>query len=524
MKKIILIMLSMYLLVSCASYKDDYEKTEALPKESGVYKMVEANDMAFMPIQEEFNTEEYDKINENNFLYTKDEPLSTFSIDVDTASYSNFKRFISNNQLPPIDSIRIEEFINYFNYDYPNPKTDKFSITSELSDCYWNENHQLLKVGLKGKELDKQKIPDSNIVFLIDVSGSMSDDNKLPLLKRSFKILLEKLTKKDKVSIVVYAGNSGVVLDSISGDKKSQIIAAFDKLSAGGSTAGGEGIKLAYKLAKQNFIKDGNNRVILATDGDFNVGQSSDAELERLIETKRNDGIFLTVLGFGMVNYKDSKMEKLSNAGNGNYAYINDLMEAKKVLGEEFYGTIFTIAKDVKIQIEFNPGKVKAYRLIGYENRMLNKEDFNNDKKDAGEVGAGHTITAFYEIIPSDSDEELTNNVDDLEYQTKPEVIASDNYMTFKLRYKEPDEDESKVILKRFTEEELYSKVPSQDFQFASSVIEFGLLLRESKYKENASIDHLLERARANKGLDYNGERAEFIRFVENSNLIKKLD
>ena len=374
---------------------------------------------AFDEAHQLHNTEEYDAIHENIFLEPSKNPLSTFSIDVDAASYSNIRRFLNNGQKPPIDAVRIEEMVNYFAYDYREPDgEDPLSIYTEIGVSPWNENHQLLHIGLQGKNVPTVDLPASNLVFLIDVSGSMAADNKLPLLRSSFKLLTKQLRAEDRVAIVVYAGAAGLVLPSTAGDQKDKINSALDNLQAGGSTAGGAGINLAYKIAKENFSEGGNNRVILATDGDFNVGASSNAAMERLIEEKRKDNIFLTVLGFGMGNYKDSKMETLADKGNGNYAYIDNISEAEKVLVNEFGGTLFTIAKDVKLQIEFNPAKVRAYRLIGYENRKLDKEDFNNDKKDAGDLGSGHTVTALYEIIPVGVESgEFIQAVDDLKYQ-----------------------------------------------------------------------------------------------------------
>jgi len=469
----------------------------------------------------DYNTEEYDVINENKFKGVKLNPLSTFSIDVDRASYSNVRRFLNSSQKPHKDVVRIEELINYFDYDYPQPKgDDPFSTNLEMGVCPWNKDHYLLNIGIQGKEIEPEKIPASNLVFLLDVSGSMEDENKLPLLKKAFKILIENLRPEDKVAIVVYAGAAGEVLPATSGKDKDKINAAFDQLSAGGSTAGGAGIELAYKIAKENFIKDGNNRVILATDGDFNVGQSSDAELVRMIEEKRKSNIFLTILGFGMGNYKDSKMEQLSNAGNGNYAYIDNILEAKKTLGKEIWGTLFTIAKDVKIQIEFNPAKVKAYRLIGYENRLLAAEDFNDDKKDAGEIGAGHTVTALYEIIPASSDEKI-DGVDDLEYQDT-KISKSDNLMTLKLRYKQPDGDESKLITSRINGENIKTDKLSDNFKFSASVAQFGMLLRDSEFKGTATFGNTLELAKAAKGKDDDGYRAEFIKLIEVAELLSK--
>ncbi len=466
------------------------------------------------------NTESYDVITENTFKDVKSEPLSTFSTDVDKASYANVRRFISNSEIPNKDAVRIEEMINYFNYDYPQPTgNDAFSINMEMGDCPWNNEHQLLKIGLKGKIPVTEEIPPANLVFLIDVSGSMNSYNKLPLLKKAFSILIDKLRPEDRVAIVVYAGSTGCVLNSTTGDNKKQIKDALNNLEAGGSTAGGQGINLAYKIAEENFLKEGNNRVILATDGDFNIGASSDAQMVRLIEEKRKSGVSLSILGFGMGNYKDSKMEQISNAGNGNYSYIDNILEAKKVLGVELWGTLYTIAKDVKIQIEFNPSKIKSYRLIGYENRILNNEDFNDDTKDAGDIGAGHTVTALYEITSSNSKEEIALSVDTLEYQIN-RIIPSENLMTVKLRYKDPKEDVSKLIIKKVVEDEVYKNINSEDFNFAVAVASFGMILKESKYKGSAQYNSVIKIAKHNKGKDDEGYRAEFIRLVEQAELI----
>ncbi len=470
------------------------------------------------------NSEEYSKIIENIFCKTTKDPLSTFSIDVDKASYSNVRRFVNDGQLPPKDAVRIEEMINYFSYDLPEPSgQDPFSINTEASVCPWNKNHQLIHIGLQGKKIETGSLPPNNLVFLIDVSGSMDSYDKLPLVKSSLRMLVEQLRKQDRVSIVVYAGAAGLVLPSTHGDEKEEIIDAIDKLSAGGSTAGGEGILLAYKLAKENFISDGNNRVVLATDGDFNVGVSSDSELSRLIESKRNDGIFLTVLGFGTGNYKDSKMEQLADKGNGNYAYVDNLLEAKKVLVKEMGGTLMAIAKDVKIQVEFNPRWVKGYRLIGYENRILAAEDFNNDKKDAGEIGSGHTVTALYEIIPSSSDE-MVDSIDALKYQ-KTDTVSSafgEEMMTIKFRYKEPKGTKSKLLVKTLDCRITPFEVASENLRFAASVAEFGLLLRDSEYKGNSGFEDCILLAKASRGKDEEGYRAEFIRLVESSELLWK--
>jgi Ca-activated chloride channel family protein len=531
-KQIIFITLGIFLFIAACGGGRSYEgqKSRYMTPDDAMYEMVaeeavpelaskpaDANDDVVK--KDSFNTEEYDRIYENPFVSVIRNPLSTFSVDVDRASYSNVRRMLQNNRKPYADAVRIEEMVNYFNYDYPQPTgADPFSVNLEIADCPWNKTHQLLSIGLQGKNIDVKDAPNSNLVFLIDVSGSMNDDNKLPLLKSSFKILIEKLRPKDRVAMVVYAGAAGVVLPSTSCDEKNKIMAAFDKLSAGGSTAGGEGIKRAYEIAKENYIDGGNNRVILATDGDFNIGESSDGAMVRLIEEKRKEGVFLTVLGFGMGNYKDSKMEKLSNAGNGNYAYIDNILEAKKTLGKEFFGTIYTIAKDVKIQIEFNPSQIKAYRLIGYENRMLAAEDFNDDTKDAGEIGAGHTVTAIYELIPADSKEEIPD-VDELEYQ-KSKIIKSNELMTLKLRYKQPDGDVSKLIKQKVTKTDIKKNNTSNNFNWAVSVAEFGLLLRDSKYKGKANYNEIINRAKSAKGTDDEGYRAEFIKLVEIAQLL----
>lgn len=489
---------------------------------------VKRGDMSYAPMDYElqepqWNTEEYDGISENIFHDALRNPLSTFSIDVDAASYSNVRRFINNGQRPPKDAVRIEEMINYFDYDYDQPKgDDPFSIYTEIASAPWNAKHKLVHIGLQGKKIPTDNLPPSNLVFLIDVSGSMSDANKLPLLKASFKMLVEQLRAQDKVAIVVYAGAAGLVLEPTSGSDKKKIIEALDNLEAGGSTAGGAGINLAYAMAKQNFKTGGNNRVILATDGDFNVGESSNASMEKLIEEKRKDGIFLTVLGYGMGNYKDSKMEILADKGNGNYAYIDNILEAQKVLVNEFGGTLFTIAKDVKLQIEFNPAKVKAYRLIGYENRMLKNEDFNNDKKDAGELGSGHTVTALYEIIPVGVESEFYK-IDELKYQTSkidPASFKSKELMTVKFRYKKPDKDVSKLIVHFLLDENVSQNRTSENFRWSAAVAGFGMILRESEFVKGYSIDQVLELAQGAKGMDRDGYRIEFIKMLKSQGLL----
>jgi Ca-activated chloride channel family protein len=471
----------------------------------------------------DFNTEEYDRIYENEFLDALSNPLSTVSIDVDTASYSNARRFITDSMLPPADAVRIEEFINYFNYDYPQPVDEHpFSANVEVSEAPWNRDHQLVHIGLQGLDVPKEELPDSNLVFLLDVSGSMNHSNKLPLVKRGFQLLVDQMGERDSVAIVVYAGAAGLVLPPTNGDNKAAIYEAIESLEAGGSTAGGEGIELAYRVAAENFIEGGNNRVILATDGDFNVGPSSDAELIRLIEEKREEGIFLTVLGFGTGNYKDSKMEQLADKGNGNYAYLDSIREANRVLVSEMAGTLLTIAKDVKIQIEFNPSKVQAYRLIGYENRVLAKEDFEDDTKDAGELGAGTAVTFLYEIIPAGADEAL-RPTPELKYQdteVSEEAQQSDELLTLKLRYKQPDGDESILMEYPVLDEALPLDQTSDNFRFSAAVAEFGMLLRDSAFKGDATYQDVRELARSAMGEDETGYRLEFLQLVETAELL----
>ena len=473
-----------------------------------------------------FNTEDYDGITENRFLAVKDNPLSTFSIDVDAASYSNVRRFLNSGQLPPAGAVRIEEMINYFHYDYPQPTGDKpFSIHTELSEAPWNKDHRLVLVSLQGKKIETENIPASNLVFLIDVSGSMDVENKLPLVKQSMKLLTDQLREKDKVAIVVYAGNAGLVLPATSGANIQTIKDAIDRLDAGGSTAGGEGIKLAYKIARQNFIQSGNNRVILCTDGDFNVGVSSDADMEKLIEQERKSGVFLTVLGYGMGNYKDNKMQKLADKGNGNHAYIDDMAEAKKVLVSEFGGTLFTIAKDVKLQVEFNPAKVQAYRLIGYENRMLNKEDFNNDKKDAGELGSGHTVTALYEVIPVGVKSDFIEKVDPLKYRFEKSNTENNNspeLMTVKFRYKDPHGEKSKLIEHPVVDGHIALNNTSGNFRFAAAVAQFGMLLTQSEFAQQSSYNNVLALANSAIGNDQEGYRKGFLQLVKKAGSLAK--
>ncbi len=479
--------------------------------------------------QPDFKTEEYDRIYENTFKDVLQNPLSTFSIDVDTASYSNVRRFINSSQMPPKDAVRIEEMINYFGYDYPEPDGEHpFSVTTEISASPWNNQNRLIHIGLQGRRIlpgtEAGNEIYSNLVFLIDTSGSMADENKLPLLKKSFKLLTENLNPHDRISIVAYAGAAGLVLPSTPASSREIILSAIEKLESGGTTAGGEGIQLAYKVAKENLIPNGNNRVILATDGDFNIGVSSTGDLVRLIEEKRKERIYLTICGFGMGNYKDNRMEQISNAGNGNYFYIDNIREAQKVFVHDMLANIFTIAGDVKIQVEFNPAKVKAYRLIGYENRVMAAEDFHDDKKDAGELGAGHTVTALYEIIPVGSVQDVPK-ADQLKYQdttVKPNAAESSEIMTVKLRYKKPVEDVSKLIEKPVTDEDIPLDKTSDNFRFSAAVAGFGMLLRDSEFRGNLTYDDVIRLAKNAKGKDEFGYRVEFINLAESCALLGK--
>ena len=465
----------------------------------------------------EFNTEAYDHISDNPFLDVAQNPLSTFSIDVDTASYSNVRRYLGNGSLPPKDAVRIEELINYFDYDYEGPKDNKpFAVNFELTEAPWNPEHRLLRIGIKGREIKPDKRPNSNLVFLLDVSGSMDTENKLPLVKKSMHLLVDQLTESDRVAIVVYAGASGVALPSTSGDQKEKIRYAIDRMHAGGSTNGASGIILAYQTAKENFFRGGVNRVILATDGDFNVGITNQGDLTRLIEEKAKSGIFLSALGFGMGNYKDSTLETLANKGRGNYAYIDNINEAKKVFVEQINSTLVTIAKDVKIQVEFNPGLVSSYRLIGYENRIMAKEDFNDDTKMAGAIGAGHAVTALYELVPAGV-KTSKPDVDPLKYQkpSQPSSSADSNeVVTVKIRSKEPEKDTS--VQSEFVVKESKNRFrdASQDFKFAAAVAAFGMALRDSPYKGSANLERALEWAKEGKGIDKHGYRQEFIRLI----------
>lgn len=463
------------------------------------------------------NDENYAKITENQFQNVTVNPLSTFSIDVDKAAYSNIRGFINKGQDVPVSAVKIEEMINYFDYDYAQPKNEHpFSVHTEVAKTPWNVDTKLVRIGLQGKEYLNEDLPASNLTFLIDVSGSMSADNKLPLLKSAFKLLVNQLRDKDRISIVVYAGAAGVVLEPTSGSDKTKIINALNNLEAGGSTAGGEGIELAYQLAEKHFKKNGNNRVILATDGDFNIGLSSDNDMENLIVKKRESGVFLSVLGFGIGNYKDSKLETLADKGNGNHAYIDTMQEAQKVFGKEFGGTLFTIAKDVKLQVEFNPNKVKSYRLLGYENRLLADEDFIDDTKDAGELGSGHKVTALYEIVEAGVKTIYDKDIPKLKYASNTnENTFSDELFTVKIRYKKPD---GKKSLELVHVQNVDSQEMSEDFQFSAAVALFGQQLRKSKFTNKTTYKNVIVLAEKGRGKDVNGYRAEFIRLVKSAN------
>lgn len=472
------------------------------------------------------NSESYKGNTENSFINPITTPLSTFAIDVDAASYSNVRRMINTGILPPKAAIRVEEMINYFQYDLKGPaNNDPLAIHTELSSAPWNPQHRLLRIGLKAKSVPTEKLPPSNFVFLIDVSGSMSGANRLPLVKSSLKLLVDQLRDQDHVAIVTYAGAAGLQLPSTPANQKMKIKDVIMNLGAGGSTAGGAGIKLAYKVAREHFIKGGNNRVILATDGDFNVGASSDDDMEQLIAEERQSGVSLSVLGFGMGNLKDSKMETLADKGHGNYAYIDNIAEARKAMVTEFGATLFTVAKDVKLQVEFNPSKVQAYRLIGYENRLMEKEDFNNDQKIGGDMGTGHTVTALYEIIPAGIKDSFTTSVDPLKYQQVTENKVRNTSLeiaTIKFRYKAPNGIKSKMEMVSVTDAPKPMEQTSNDFRFASAVAELGLLLGNSQFKQHADYDSLIARAKTAKGKDEEGYRAEFVSLAQSAKLLSK--
>ncbi|KUY15848.1 hypothetical protein BAZ12_07815 [Elizabethkingia miricola] len=497
----------------------DLSKRELRKIKRKARKLEKENPIIVLPQPKiEVSKEEYPEFTENSFENPATAPLSTFSVDVDKAAYSNIRRMINYGQTVPKDAVRIEEMINYFPYNYSQP-TDQhtFSISTEYSIAPWNSKHKLLKIGLQGKNLDMGKAPKSNLVFLVDVSGSMDQENKLPLLKKSLALMVEKLTSDDKVTLVAYAGSAGLVLPATPGSDKKKILEAIDRLSAGGSTAGGAGIQLAYKIARENLIKNGNNRVVIATDGDFNVGVSSRKDLTSLIEEERKSGVFLTCLGYGMGNYKDTTLETLAKAGNGNYAYIDNLQEANKFLVKEFAGTMYTIAKDVKIQIEFNPQNIQAYRLIGYENRLLKDEDFVNDAIDAGEIGAGHQVTALYEIIPAGTEDEFSPKNINLKYSKKTKTGNSfgKELATIKFRYKKPDGDKSIEIIKNIDNKNVTLSNTSDDFRFAADVAWFGMKLRDSQYLKDKETKSILNLGKSAIKYDPDGYRNEFLKLVE---------
>ena len=469
--------------------------------------------------------EAYERIFENEFLAVGPNPLSTFGIDVDRASYANVRRFIGAGQLPPPDAVRIEELINYFTYDLDTPTgPDPFAVHTEMAPAPWNPLHYLVRIGIQGRRIDMEDLPASNLVFLLDVSGSMRPANKLPLLKSALSLLVDQIRPEDRVAIVVYAGAAGLVLEPTAGSDKARILDALDRLEAGGSTAGGAGLQLAYDVARRYQVEGGNNRIILATDGDFNVGPSSDGEMVRLIEERRDEGTFLTVLGFGTGNLQDSKMEQLADHGNGNFAYIDTELEARKVLVSEFGGTLHTIAKDLKVQVEFNPTRVRGYRLIGYENRMLAAEDFNDDSKDAGDLGAGHTVTALYEVIPTGvASATPVRGLDDLRYQSTDirSQAASPELMFVKLRYKDPDGRRSRLLTHTVIDG---TTMPSSDFTFAASVAAFGMVLRDSRYCGGADLEQVLRWARGSVGADEQGYRREFVELVREAQRLSTVD
>lgn len=471
------------------------------------------------------NSESYADMSEQPFKEVRTSPLSTFSTDVDTASYSNVRRLLNAGQVPPKGAVRLEEFINYFTYDYREPEdAHPLNIHLRVGDTLWNDETKVIQIALQAKSVQADELPPGNLVFLLDVSGSMRSPNKLPLLKTSLMLLINQLRSEDKVSIVVYAGAAGLVLDQTAGNEKEKIIRALDRLEAGGSTAGGAGIELAYKVAQEARIPGGNNRVILATDGDFNVGVTNQSDLVDLIERKRKSGIYLTVLGFGMGNYKDDKMESLADKGNGNYAYIDNLSEAQKVLVTEMSGTLHTIAKDVKVQVEFNPAKVTAYRLIGYENRALADEDFNNDQKDAAEIGMGHSVTALYEIKPKTDTQPDAGSVDPLKYQTTvptPAAVETDELATIKIRYKHPDSNVSIRMNKTVTEG--IDEISDADFHFVQAVASFAMVLRHSAYVGALTYQDIIDTAERNRGKDPEGYRSEFIRTVQTAQKMHKI-
>lgn len=500
-------------LMSGMAFHGGAEMAEAAPEEEPL----------FLEPSEGWNTEEYSRIGELPYISALNNPLSTLSIDVDTASYSNVRRFLRQGQMPPEDAVRIEEFINYFSYDYPDPGEDvPFSFTVELGDCPWNLDHMLLHVGLQGRRIALDQLPPNNLVFLLDVSGSMNDRDKLPLLKKGLKMLTEQMRPVDRVAIVVYAGAAGLVLPSTAGDDKPTIMAALEELQAGGSTAGGAGIRLAYEVAERYFDPKANNRVILATDGDFNVGISSEGALVRLIEEKRRSGVYLTVLGFGTGNYKDSRMESLADSGNGNYAYIDNELEARKTLVAELGGTLYSIANDVKIQIEFNPAIVDSYRLIGYENRLLRAEDFADDTKDAGEMGAGHSVTVLYELKMASGAQAARRELRYQSSEVREEAKSSNELLLIKFRYKKPGEEQSRYVEKPILFDPLPLDDTSDNYRFSAAVTSFGLILGDSTYRGTADYDLALELAEQALGQDHEGYRQEFLSLVKTAQRLEQ--
>lgn len=517
LRAVVCVMLCAMLVAGCGEARESARMAGEIDRARNLF-VAEAAQEEAQALADEFNTEAYDAIAENPFLAAAQNPLSTFSVDVDTASYANVRRMLNGRQMPPAGAVRIEEFVNYFSYDYPQPEGDvPFSVNVEIAGCPWTPGHKLARIGLKGREIELEDRPPTNLVFLLDVSGSMSAPNKLPLVKSAMVLLLDRLDENDTVAIAVYAGASGLVLPPTTADQKLTILSALDALEAGGSTNGGEGIRLAYETAAGSFIKDGANRVILCTDGDFNVGVTNQSDLVDLIQEKAAGGVFLSVLGFGMGNYKDSTLEKLADKGNGNYAYIDTHAEARKVLVEQLTGTLITIAKDVKVQVDFNPARVQSYRLIGYENRMLRAEDFEDDKKDAAEIGAGHTVTALYELVPVGA-EFPAGAVTPSKYQQPGELAEaaqSDEIMTVRLRYKAPDADESQAFDVAMADSDVDFGAASEGFQFAAAVAGFGMLLRGSQHAGGATLDAVHEIAASSLGEDPHGYRREFLKLVE---------
>jgi Ca-activated chloride channel family protein len=503
-----------------AASAEDKNRTSLMAMAPAAPKMIAAEGYHLMPLPV-MNTESYTPNRENGFISVGNDPLSTFAIDVDTASYSNIRRFIEQGSLPPAGAIRAEEMINYFDYGYPQPEKDPFSLTLESGPCPWQPQDRLVRIGLQAKDIDKKDLPPSNLVFLIDVSGSMSSPDKLPLLKKAMALLVDQLDGRDRVAIVAYAGWERVVLPPTAGDQKKTLQTAIDALESGGSTHASRGILTAYELARQTFMPGGNNRLILASDGDFNVGITDRGELEKLVEDQRRSGIYLTLLGFGQGNYHDDTMEILADRGNGNYAYIDSLLEAKKVLVKELSGTLFTLAGDVKIQVEFNPARVAAYRLIGYENRALADEEFNDDGRDAGEIGVGHRVTALYEIVPAGTKAPVA--VDPLKYQKKARVkVESDELLTVKVRYKPLQESRSRLVERSLRAESGKLTEGSLDFRFAAVVAAFAMKLGDSPFLNGYTYKDITELARAARGEDRDGYRAEFVKLVEMSELLQR--